>query len=135
MNRAERAVLIAEQLKTKNAAAGVCIVLGSGWNGVTDFLQDKKIIKYADLGGMPQCGVEGHEGNFVFGTVGECKVAAMQGRFHYYEGRSMDDIAVPLEALYVSYQLYGAKSAYRHKSRGKKTDFYRLEQALRRRIV
>ena len=101
MNRAERAVLIAEQLKAKNAAADVCIVLGSGWNGVTDFLQDKKIIKYADLGGMPQCGVEGHEGNFVFGTVGECKVAAMQGRFHYYEGRSMDDIAVPLEALYV----------------------------------
>lgn len=94
-----RAATIAEEIVSVAGKAETGIVLGSGWGGVIEFLEDKKVIPYSRLSGMPQCGVEGHAGNFVFGKIGDKRVAAMQGRFHLYEGKSMADVVLPVAVL------------------------------------
>ena len=48
--------------------------------------RDKVIIPYKDIPGFPQSHVAGHAGNLVIGRIGAQVIAAMQGRFHYYEG-------------------------------------------------
>lgn len=78
----------------------VGIILGSGWGAVCDCLENKTIIPYSSLDGMPQCSVKGHSGNFVFGSIGDKKVVIAQGRFHLYEGKSFDDVLLPLKIMY-----------------------------------
>ena len=78
----------------------VGIILGSGWGAVCDCLENKIIIPYSSLDGMPQCSVKGHSGNFVFGTIGDKKVVIAQGRLHLYEGKSFDDVLLPLKIMY-----------------------------------
>ena len=70
----------------------VGIILGSGLGGLVDVLQDKTVISYADIPHFPQSTVPGHAGNLVIGSIGTTIVAAMQGRFHYYEGFTMDKV-------------------------------------------
>ena len=76
------------------------LILGSGWGKAVETLAQKNIVPYADLEGMPRCGVAGHAGNFVFGYMEGVPVAAVQGRFHMYEGRPMEEILMPLRVLY-----------------------------------
>ena len=68
------------------------IILGSGLGGLVDVMADKVIIPYADIPHFPQSTVPGHAGNLVIGRIGGQPVVAMQGRFHYYEGFSMDEV-------------------------------------------
>ena len=62
----------------------------------TFIMEDKEIIPYSQIPGFPGSNVEGHAGNLVFGTIGNLRVMAMQGRFHYYEGLSMKEVAFPV---------------------------------------
>lgn len=80
----------------------VGIILGSGLGDLAEKAEDCKIIKYADIPNMPVSTVAGHAGQFVYGTLSGKKVIMMQGRFHYYEGNKMEDIALP---VYVMKQL------------------------------
>lgn len=96
-----QAKAIAEQiyLKTK-LIPDIGMVLGSGWGGAADLFQQSKRIPFSSLNGMPLCGVVGHSGNFVIGKAGKKSVALVQGRFHLYEGRSEEEIVLPIRILF-----------------------------------
>ena len=66
------------------------LILGSGLGVLAEEIENPVQIPYSDIPNFPVSTVEGHAGQFVFGTLNGKAVAAMQGRFHFYEGYSMD---------------------------------------------
>jgi len=78
----------------------IALILGSGLGVLAEEISDKKVLKYEDIPNFPVSTVEGHAGQFVFGNLEGKKVVAMQGRFHYYEGYSMQEIALPIRVMY-----------------------------------
>ncbi|MEE3468348.1 MAG: purine-nucleoside phosphorylase [Eubacterium sp.] len=83
----------------------VALVLGSGLGAIADEIEAEAVVEYQDIPGFPVSTVSGHEGRFVFGKIGETKVVIMQGRVHYYEGYSMQDVVLPTRVM----ALLGAK--------------------------
>ena len=77
----------------------VGIILGSGLGEIAELLEDRVVVPYAQIPGFPASGVAGHAAQLVFGRIGGTQVAAMQGRFHYYEGLSMKEITFPVFVL------------------------------------
>ena len=75
------------------------VILGSGLGELAEHIQDAEIIPYREIPGFPVSHVAGHAARLVFGRIGETEVAAMQGRFHYYEGFSMKELCLPLYVL------------------------------------
>ncbi len=75
------------------------IVLGSGLGIYVDQIQNKTIIPYQDIPHFKRTSVEGHEGRLIIGEVHGVTVAALQGRFHAYEGHPMDEIVLPVRTL------------------------------------
>ena len=75
------------------------IVLGSGLGGLVDRISDRVIIPYGDIPHFPQSTVAGHAGNLVFGFIGKQPVLAMQGRFHFYEGFTMQEVTYPIYVM------------------------------------
>lgn len=75
------------------------IVLGTGLRGLVDEIQVEKTVAYNFIPHFPISTVESHFGRLVFGTIGDKEVVAMQGRFHYYEGYSMQEITFPIRIL------------------------------------
>ena len=71
-----------------------------------DSVDIEEIVSYSELDGFPQCSAAGHEGKFVFGTIGGKKVVIMQGRIHYYEGLPMSEVVLPLRVM----RLLGAET-------------------------
>jgi purine-nucleoside phosphorylase len=81
----------------------VGIILGTGLGGFVKEINIEHEIDYSDLPYFPLSTVESHKGKLIFGTVpsqnGVTKVVAMQGRFHYYEGYSMQQIVYPVRVM------------------------------------
>ena len=77
------------------------IVLGSGLGSVADQIEDPVVIPYKEIPGYPVSTAVGHKGNFIFGTFGGKCVIAMQGRFHYYEGYSMEQVTMSIRVMKV----------------------------------
>lgn len=77
----------------------VGIILGSGLGGLTREIETKTEIHYEDILNFPVSTVEGHAGKLIFGKLGNQQVVAMQGRFHFYEGWTMQDIAFPIRVF------------------------------------
>ena len=77
----------------------VGIVLGSGLGGLVDHMQVAEAIPYREIPGFPVSTVEGHAGKLIFGTLGGRRVVAMQGRFHYYEGYTTQQVVFPIRVL------------------------------------
>lgn len=77
----------------------VAIVLGSGLGGFAEDLTDPVTIPYAEIPGFARSTVEGHAGRLVIGTTGSVTIAAMQGRFHFYEGYSLEEVTFPTRVL------------------------------------
>ncbi len=75
------------------------VVLGSGLGAFGDRVEKGISIEYGEIPGFPVSTVPGHRGRFVLGFVGKEPVAVMQGRVHYYEGYSMEDVTLPLRVL------------------------------------
>jgi purine-nucleoside phosphorylase len=75
------------------------VILGSGLGSFTDDLKIEFTLPYHEIPNFPVSTVEGHKGALVFGTIGNKKVVAMQGRFHYYEGYSMQEVTFPVCVL------------------------------------
>jgi purine-nucleoside phosphorylase len=84
----------------------VALVLGSGLGAFADGLEDAQAIPYAEIPGFARPTVEGHAGRLVVGRAGGATVAAMQGRFHFYEGYTLEEVTFPVRVL----GLLGAKS-------------------------
>ncbi len=77
----------------------VGIILGSGLGGLVDIIEKSKEIPYSKIPGFPVSTVEGHEGKLVFGKIGNTTVVLMAGRFHFYEGYSMEEVTFPLRIM------------------------------------
>ncbi len=99
MNYYEELKEAADYLANKGMHADVGVVLGTGLNKFLDKMVVLQTISYADIPHFPVSTVEFHKGNLVYGTIGEKKVLCMQGRFHFYEGYSMQQVVFPIRVL------------------------------------
>src|SRR5688500_4370390 len=79
---------------SKTPRAG--IVLGTGLGGFAAEIAVDTVIPYAEIPNFPESTVTTHTGQLVCGTLGQTPVVAMEGRFHYYEGYSMQQITFPV---------------------------------------
>ncbi|HYW70988.1 MAG TPA: purine-nucleoside phosphorylase [Pyrinomonadaceae bacterium] len=96
----DRAQHAAEQIRSRiNTAPTVAVVLGSGLGGFADELAGATAIPYKEIHGFAQATVAGHAGKLVIGQAGNVSIAAMQGRFHFYEGYSLDEVTLPVRVL------------------------------------
>lgn len=75
------------------------IILGSGLGQLANEIQVTKTIAYTDIPNFPVSTVKGHEGHLIFGTLNGVQVVAMSGRFHYYEGYTMNEVVFPIRVL------------------------------------
>ncbi len=83
----------------------VALVLGSGLGDYADGIQVEAVLDYHEIEGFPVSTVAGHKGRFIFGYVKDVPVVIMQGRVHYYEGYSMEQVVLPIRLM----KLMGAK--------------------------
>ena len=96
----ERAEHAARVIRSRwNEEVRVALVLGSGLGAFADDLQDATAIPYEEIPGFARSTVEGHAGRLVLGKIEGVAVAAMQGRFHFYEGYSLDEVVFPLRTF------------------------------------
>jgi purine-nucleoside phosphorylase len=77
----------------------VGIILGTGLGGLVKEIAIEAEIEYGDLPHFPLSTVESHHGKLIFGRINGKKVVAMQGRFHYYEGYTMQQITYPVRVM------------------------------------
>ncbi|HOZ73713.1 MAG TPA: purine-nucleoside phosphorylase [Flavobacterium sp.] len=85
--------------KTNDYAPEYGVILGSGLGSFTDDIQIAFTLPYAEIPNFPVSTVQGHKGALVFGTIGDKKVVAMQGRFHFYEGYDMKAVTFPVRVM------------------------------------
>ncbi len=87
-------------VKTRTAIVPeVAVILGTGLGALADELKADVTIPYVDIPGFPRPTVETHAGRLLFGTLGKTRVAMMQGRFHRYEGYTLQQVAFPVRVL------------------------------------
>lgn len=99
--RIKRIYEAAEYIKSKlgeiKPFAG--IVLGSGLGKLADYIENRIVIPYREIPNFAVSTATGHKGNIIAGTLGGKHVVAMQGRFHYYEGYSMEQVTLPIRVM------------------------------------
>lgn len=84
---------------TNNFSPEIGIILGSGLGGLVNEIEVDYAIPYSEILNFPVSTVKGHSGKLIFGRIGNKKVIAMQGRFHFYEGYSMQEITFPVRVM------------------------------------
>jgi purine-nucleoside phosphorylase len=89
-----------------NVEPRIAIVLGSGLGGFADDFEDAVGIPYEEIPGFVRSTAEGHVGRLVAGKVESVPVLAMQGRVHYYEGYSFEEVTFPIR----TFKLLGIKT-------------------------
>jgi len=77
----------------------IALVLGSGLGAFADELGDAVSLPYEEVPGFARSTVEGHAGRLVVGKSDGVEVACLQGRFHYYEGYTFDEVTFPVRTL------------------------------------
>ncbi len=97
--RAKRDEALAFIQSKTSVRPDVLIILGTGLGRLASQIQVETSIPYNEIPHFPVSTVESHAGRLLFGTLGGKKVVAMQGRFHYYEGYSMQQIVFPVRVL------------------------------------
>lgn len=85
--------------KTNKFQPEVGIILGTGLGGLVKEINAEFEIPYEEIPNFPVSTVEGHSGRLIFGELGGKKVMAMKGRFHFYEGYSMEQITFPVRVM------------------------------------
>jgi purine-nucleoside phosphorylase len=75
------------------------IILGTGLGGLVKEIKKETVIDYADIPHFPVSTVESHHGKLIFGTLSGKKVVVMQGRFHLYEGYSVQQVTFPVRVM------------------------------------
>ena len=76
------------------------VVLGSGWDKVAEILDVKYEINYSDIPGYPTCSVQGHKGKMLLGEIDGKKVILLMGRFHLYEGYTVEQVTFPIRVVH-----------------------------------
>lgn len=96
----ERIRETAEWLRERRPnAPQTAIVLGTGLGQLAERIEKLVCIPYADIPNFPVSTVEGHAGRLIFGRLGGKDVMAMEGRFHYYEGYTMQQVTFPIRVM------------------------------------
>jgi len=90
---------LAEIRKFTSEEYSVGIILGTGLGGLVNEIKVDHEIDYENLPHFPVSTVESHHGKLIFGKIGGKNVVAMQGRFHYYEGYTMQQITFPVRVM------------------------------------
>jgi purine-nucleoside phosphorylase len=80
-------------------APRVAVILGSGLGGFVDRMKDVVAVPYADIPSFPVSTVSGHAGKLALGAIGGVPVVAMQGRFHFYEGYTPQQVVFPVRVM------------------------------------
>jgi len=75
------------------------IILGTGLGGLVEEIEVDVAIPYDEIPHFPVATVEFHKGKLIYGTIEGHKVLAMQGRFHYYEGYTMQEVTYPVRVM------------------------------------
>ena len=84
----------------------IALVLGSGLGGFADEFDEAVAVPYEEIPGFKRSTAQGHAGRLVIGRVDEVPVLAMQGRVHYYEGYSLEEVTFPIR----TFKLLGVKT-------------------------
>ncbi|MDQ6844084.1 MAG: purine-nucleoside phosphorylase [Bacteroidota bacterium] len=87
--------LISQKMNAPSAG----IVLGTGLGSFLEKIDIEKSIPYHEIPHFPVATVEFHKGQLIYGSIGNKKILVMQGRFHYYEGYSMQQITFPVRVM------------------------------------
>ncbi len=85
--------------ETQQFEAEFGIILGTGLGGLVNEIETAFKIPYTNIPNFPVSTVQGHSGNLIFGTLNGKKVIALQGRFHFYEGYSMEQVVFPVRVM------------------------------------
>ena len=102
--RAEHAARIIRSRTTE--APRIAIILGSGLGAFADDFENAVSIEYEDITGFPRSTAEGHAGRLVIGKIDQVPLMAMQGRVHFYEGYSLEQVTFPIRV----FKLLGIKT-------------------------
>ena len=101
MTQLEKIKSTAEYISSRlSMNAPIGIVLGTGLGKLADEIEEARELPYTDIPDFPQSTVEGHDGRFIHGKIGGKEVLAMKGRFHYYEGYSMNQVVLPIRVMH-----------------------------------
>jgi len=95
--RVEEAVTFLQERITEQPE--IILIMGTGLGGLADHIEDPQTIAYEEIPHFPCSTVASHAGNLIFGKLGSRRVAALQGRFHYYEGYSARELTFPVRVL------------------------------------
>lgn len=96
-SKAREATTYIEEQGVEKVEVG--LILGSGLGELADEIENPIVIPYEEIPTFPVSTVEGHAGQLVYGMLGGKHVLALQGRFHYYEGYSMDEVTFPVRVM------------------------------------
>ncbi|MBT8317426.1 MAG: purine-nucleoside phosphorylase [Lutibacter sp.] len=96
-NRVQETVKFLQDKGITKPAYG--IILGTGLGNLVEKIEIEIKIPYAEIPNFPISTVAGHSGELIFGTIGTKKVIAMRGRFHYYEGWTMEETVFPVRVM------------------------------------
>ena len=113
------AAFIKERIGQRQPCVG--IVLGSGLGALADAIEEPIVLPYKEIPNFPVSTAIGHKGNLICGTIAGHCVLAMQGRFHFYEGYTMQQVTFPMrvmkvmgiETLFVSNAAGGLNPGYK----------------------
>jgi purine-nucleoside phosphorylase len=87
-------------IKNKTGFNGkIAVILGSGLGGFTQNVEIEKELDYSEIPNFPVSTVEGHSGKLIFGKLRNKEILVMQGRFHFYEGYSMEEVTFPIRVF------------------------------------
>ena len=90
----------ASYIKTKiSVNPDVGIILGTGLGGLISKIDNPISLDYRSIPNFPLSTIKGHQGKLIFGRLGNKNVVALQGRFHYYEGYSLQEVTFPVRVL------------------------------------
>jgi len=99
MDYMQRIHTAAEAVEKAIGKAEIAVILGSGLGDFGNELAEAKEISYADIPGFPLSTVQGHAGKLISGKLNGKQVLMMSGRFHSYEGHSMQDVTLPIRVM------------------------------------
>jgi len=75
------------------------IICGSGLSNLSSSFENCQVIPYSSIPGFPSVTISGHVGELVFGTLNGIECVCLRGRFHYYEGNSMEQVVLPVRVM------------------------------------
>lgn len=112
--------------RTSNFIPTVGIILGTGLGGLVKEISVEFTLPYNEIPNFAISTVEGHSGKLIFGELGGKKVVAMQGRFHFYEGYSIQEIVFPVRIM----KALGARSLLVSNASGGVNPDYRVGEIM-----